>query len=503
MRKSKIALYIALLAIIIGGAPYFTGYLVETKFQDVVRVLSDMDSTSVVIVKYDRGWRKSFAQTRVTFSGVYSDAFVDSLSSLDPQQKNDLKAGGFSILLNHDIRHGPFVQVKDGDWSDWRFALATFHSQVFLTDAAKETLKQLIGHSTLIDINGEMTIEGAVNIAFKGAPLKWQAAGTEALNWKGMHGKWHLSRNMKHFKAEMMFPGITFESSNGNFSFDDVVIRNDQHRSQEGLWLGEVSGQIQTMAVTDKADPTQNASFTSMTLGSQSDSKAGLVDGSGTITISQVSIAGKQFGPFTLVMSMKNIQAVFVKAVIEASKSLQDPANQPVVAQKLMMMIPELLKHRPMFSIDNISLTTTEGELKANLNFAVGGPEITDINNVQQIVSSISAKANAVFPKLILQDILTQQYTQKANTANQLAAQSNQKQLTDEEITQQVAQQVQQSISQAVTEGYLIEKDNLYTAEWEFSQNQFKVNGKPMALPTTTPGAAPAVPSVPPVPSAF
>jgi hypothetical protein len=59
MTTRKIILYVALLAIILGTAPFVTGYLVEAKFNDVVKVLSDIQSmpVSIKVTEYKRGWR--------------------------------------------------------------------------------------------------------------------------------------------------------------------------------------------------------------------------------------------------------------------------------------------------------------------------------------------------------------------------------------------------------------------------------------------------------------
>ena len=51
MSIRKILLYVALLAIIIVGAPFVTGYLAEVKFKEVTKVMSELDSVSIEVVK--------------------------------------------------------------------------------------------------------------------------------------------------------------------------------------------------------------------------------------------------------------------------------------------------------------------------------------------------------------------------------------------------------------------------------------------------------------------
>ncbi|HSF70915.1 MAG TPA: DUF945 family protein, partial [Methylotenera sp.] len=126
--KRKIGIYVVLIAIIIGAAPYLVGFLVETRFKDVARVASELESTKIEVVEYHRGWRKSHALTRITLSGK----FVDGIHASFPG-KSTVSVGSpktLNILVTHDIRHGPFVQQKDGDYTNWAFALATIHSSL-------------------------------------------------------------------------------------------------------------------------------------------------------------------------------------------------------------------------------------------------------------------------------------------------------------------------------------------------------------------------------------
>src|SRR5690242_3582067 len=104
----KIVLYAILVVVIIGGLPYLTGILVENQFKDVISMLEEIDSVpaSIKLIDYQRGWRKSTAKTQVT---IYN---------------NRNKQTQFVLMLEHDIRHGPFVQIRDNDYRDWHFARA-------------------------------------------------------------------------------------------------------------------------------------------------------------------------------------------------------------------------------------------------------------------------------------------------------------------------------------------------------------------------------------------
>lgn len=477
MSARKLLLYVALLAIIIGGAPYITGYLAEAKFKEVVKVISDIDSGSIEVVKYERGWRHSFAQTKITFSSSYSESIIKLMSGLEPSQKEALEKAGVSILLDHEIQHGPFVQAKQGDWKNWRLALAAFHSQVLLSHEVKEILEKVIGQAKLIDIHGQISIEGAVQVSFESLPITLKADNAEYFNWKGGAGDWKLSRDMKSFDVRFNFPGVMSQITGKTFSFEKISGHYDEHKSPEGLWLGMIKFGMDSITVKDAITPANNLMLTNFTIDSQSGSHSGLIAATGNMAIQEIKVGDKSFGPFTVESSLKKVDGHFLKALMDFSKNARkaSPSMQAEMVQQLTGQIANLLKNRPELDVDKIILKTPEGEVDADLHFAIGGEKASNINNTTEIVKSISAQANAIFPKPILVEILMKQFDNSST--------NTEPGVTPEQLKQQATEKVNATIATALKDGYLVEEGDNYVAKWEFSEGQFKVNGKPMAFP--------------------
>lgn len=486
MNVRKLLLYVALLAIIIGGAPYITGYLAEAKFKEVVKVISDIDSGAIEVVKYERGWWHSCAQTKISFPSSYAESFVKLVSGLESSQQEALRKSGLSVLLDHEIQHGPFVQIKQGDWKNWRLALAAFHSQVLLSDEIKQILEKVLGQVKLIDIQGQISIEGAVQVNFDSLPIKLVADNIEYFDWKGGKGDWQLSRDMKDFKMTFAFPGVMGKMAEKTFSLDQISGHHDEHKSLEGLWLGIIKLGVESITVQDAVVPANNIVMTKLAIDSQSGSQAGLVKASLNAQIQKIKIADEVFGPFIFESSAEKIDGNFLKSIMDFSKNARKaaPNVQAEMVQQLTSKIPNLLKNRPALNIDKIILKTPNAEVRADLHFAIGGENANNINNTAQIIQSIFAKANAILPKSNVMEVLMKQFNTPSTEPN----------VTPEQHKQEVADKVNSALSTALKEGYLLEKDNNYLVDWEFSEGQFKVNGKPMAFPQTAIG----VPSTPP-----
>jgi len=498
MNRRKIVLYIALLAIIIGGAPYFTGYLVETKFKDVVKVTSEFGLLNITVLEYDRGWRKSYAKTRVTLRGKFLQKIVSAMEAdVNNQEKGAPNAAlpQLSVVLEHEIRHGPFVQLKDKDYKDWLFALAAIHSKLFLTKENKEILISELGQTELFNLKGEITIEGVVHVALQGRPLTLKEAdGKERMFWKGMQGKWQLSRDMKYLQGELLLPGFDFDWDGARYYGEEIAFKIDRFRTPEGLWLGKGTLGMQRLTIKEDQEPSPYLSIAGLLAGSVSDTENGMLDSATNLRIEQIKYAGKTYGPINCAMTVKNIETYVAKIFLELVKkvSLSTEQGQQVdYKQVLKGLIPELLKTRPEITVEGMSVHTDQGDIKGFLNFAIGGPQANDINHPAQIIQSIAAKTNITFPKVFLRDVLTAQYTSNARAIKMVEAQQQGKTVTDEEITQQVSKDVDASITAELAKGTLIEKDQNYVVEIQFQQGKLTINGKLIALPSFTPLPSP------------
>jgi uncharacterized protein YdgA (DUF945 family) len=478
----KIAIYVVLLAIIIGGAPYFTGYLVETKFQDVVRVASEFDSMNVQVVEYKRGWRKSMAKTRVTLQGKYLQKFMSAIQTpnTNPGQRT------LTIMLEHEIRHGPFVQLRDGNYKDWAFALATFHSSLFLTDEAKKLLTAEIGDPNLLAMDGEITIEGAVKATVVGKPIKIKQADKEVTLWQGVHGEWSVTKDMKHLRIETIAPGFNFEWGNKHYYGEQIIIKTERQKSPEGLWLGKSTFNLQTMKITDQ----QNHSIDLVALNTAGvlNITNGMAEVSGSLNLEKMTYQNKAYGPINGTLTINNLDPQIVKILLDnAQKTLMGEAPSQSNSQLIAMLIPQLLKTRPQFNIDDFTIGTAQGEFKGFLHFTIGGPDAFQMSDMLKVLKSIVASSNMLIPKPLLREVLTYQYTDRLRSQNVPA------QLTEEQINQQVSREVDESIAKQLRDGIIVDQGNNYLIEVGVENGVFTVNGKTMQNPMSPVVQPPAV----------
>ncbi|MGE3318962.1 MAG: YdgA family protein [Candidatus Berkiella sp.] len=487
----KIVIYLILLLIVIGAAPYLIGFLVETRFKDIVQVASELESTKVELVTYNRGWRHSTAETRVTLSGKFVEGFHAGLTNSKEAGKN------LNILIKHDIGHGPFVKLHDGGWA---FALAAIHSQ--LDDEAQKKMMKVVGDTDVLTIDSIIKIDGTTKAKIHGKELKIAENDKEHILWKGISGEWELSRDFKRLQGNMLMPGFDMVFENARVVGDDLVFKTQRFKTPEGLWLGTAQGDLQKLQLHIEKKPF--FSMTGVAVSGVTDTENGMIESSGTLRIELIIVDDKQYGPANYSGSIKNIAPGAMKSLVDITKEMESApeAEQSQYIEQIMALLPDLLKTRPEIVIDDLSVHVPEGDVRATFAMAIGGPDATDVHQIQQLIQSIFAKGNFIMPKATLQELLS------LSVRDPIEAQAKQQQppLTQEAIDQEVAKTANEMITKQIQEGAWVEKGSSLVMDFEFKDGRLVVNGKMIDLmqlmagtqsqgaPQMAPQAAPQLP---------
>ncbi len=458
--KRKIAIYVVLIGVLIGSAPYLTGMLAEKKFYDVISLVSEMETLPVKtsVVEYHRGWRKSIAKTQST---IYSD------------RGTYLKE--YHLVLNHEIRHGPFVQLQDGNWKLWEFAKAVVYSTLDLSDEATKVLQQEVGQTDILKLQSIFATNGLVDIMVRSPQLKLKEhEGTDRTAFKGMSGEWLISADMKEIKGSMLLPGVDIDVEGMQLFIDNLSYRTSLKKSVEELWPGSFEAKIDNLKLTlpDKQ----------FTLGLQGLNTQGSMDVKGVTTdfygncrINYLSIKDKVYGPIDYNNALLQIDTKLLKSFLTLNHQLETGGGlgaKNKMLQFWMTRLPDFLATRPQFTIDKFYVRTQEGDVNGYFHIEAGGPKANNLTNMAQVLQSIVAKASLSVPKVLLKEFLMQEYVNKQPPQDALPATAPDK----EALTYQ-------TLAKWVQEGMLIEKDQYYTTLLEFKNGKFVVNGREVDQP--------------------
>lgn len=227
--KQKLLLYGLLFFIVVIGVPYIMGMVTEQSFKEVSATLSSFDGFAVEVIEYERGIVSSKAKTRLTLTGGMIKKFLNVLEdevSTSPPNKQAPKS--LKVILDHDIRHGPFVRKEKGNFKDWLFVQGVLQSRLHLSDEAKKLLEEEMGENDFLQVATNISMDGDITIELVGKPIVVEEQDIEESVWQGIHAVWQISNNLQHIKGEVEIPGFYFDTEQSVYQGDGILLTTDR-----------------------------------------------------------------------------------------------------------------------------------------------------------------------------------------------------------------------------------------------------------------------------------
>lgn len=296
--KRKILLYGVILALIIVGIPYIIGLMAEQTFLDSAKTLSEFDGFTVEVVDYQRGIYQSTAQTRITLSSGVVHRFLSVLSkeaSSDPNSNQQAKQP-VSILFDHQIEHGPYIQKEKGNYKDWLFLQARLSSGLHLSEDAKKLLEEEMGEANFLRAETTITMESAIQISLQGWPIVVEEDGLSQPIWQGVNADWDIADEPQNITGNVVMPGFYFDTEQGIFEAESIRMATARTKSnKQTLWRIDDHTSIAQVRITPSNGATVRFLQGDLRLKSQKEGKANLKMG-----VAEVSVNDKKYGALQL-----------------------------------------------------------------------------------------------------------------------------------------------------------------------------------------------------------
>lgn len=478
--KRRIFLYGLLLFIIVGGIPYFTGMLVENQFNQLTDSLADNPNITLQNISYERHWRHSIAKTRVTLEGGLLKKLMQELGEEVNNQK-EFRNRPITILLEHDIRHGPFVQLQDGNYKDWEFAQAIVYSKLSLTDEAKAILQKEVGFDDFIVLDSMVSIDGEISINLKGKPIKAKEGDAEHIVWQGIQGAWQINSDLTTIDGQLEMPGFHFDIDGANYQAKNMVFKSESlHKVEEKVWLTKGNLYAEKLIIKQHGVPDMIIDDAKMSARVDVSLKQhNKLQSVMQCKIQTIKVDNNVYGPLTYTFRTDNLTTDAFKALMHIRNAMGVRANNSFLNfSQFQEQISEVLKSRPIFSLENLQLKTRQGPVLGAMQFAIGGPEAQSLGRIDLLLDSIAAKAKMSLPKAFVREILTSYY----KTAIQANWQQEEA-LTAEKLKSEIKVQSDATITEWETKKYVIPTGDNYVITLGFEGGQLSFNNTLMPLP--------------------
>lgn len=324
--KRKLFLYGLLIAVLVAGIPYFTGQIAKYRFHTFAQALSHPEHGVVTVLNYRSGWRKSYAETRITLTTGMLKVFLDELgqeSSKVPE--NFAMNRPLKIVLEHEIEHGPFVQRAKGNWKDWLFVQALIRSKLHLSEEAKALLEQEIGEKDFISVTTEISMDNDIHLSLQSKPIRVTENNVEHTIWEGVEGTWYFADDLKAMTGKMAIPGFYFETAGKEYWIEDLLLTYDSKHLLQGHAVGnpiiKKDNKLFINKITARSKNQHMLVLHSIAAESQSDEKE---HNQFSLKVALLELDAHEYGALQLDASLQNahIQHFTAKGVFQGSAVL-------------------------------------------------------------------------------------------------------------------------------------------------------------------------------------
>ncbi len=505
-----------LVVLVIAGlaVPYGTGIMAQKRFYSFVQQLDASNpKLNLTVNSYTRGWFKSTADVALVLSLDKKVKVIRPLTQTTlpiPGSDTKIQTHTLKTKLEEVILHGPILIGEHGV----NFGMALVSSKLNLAKGAEKEFNTSFtkasqvpeAHSTIL-----FKYFGKV-IAKIGVPnfklIMKDKKGT--VEWQGLTSHWTLNRNLDHVDGNIKFGGLTVESEKANVQVGPASFHSQTYEGYKNVWLGNATVVFPAIKVfTNKKPVFFTGGFKLITDSSVDDQ---LISQTIELDMKKLAVGGGIYGPASLSLELKNIDAEAMSELVEQVKALNNAKLQKselkLMSLGLLSVLPKLLDKGPSVELKSLTLQMPDGLITAkglvNMKKADGKAS----NPISGLIQRLSMHFNVQIPVPLAKRLLAvnaykrivkQQHAQHLTakqkalktlaatgakpdaqpTPAQIAAHSDQALKSPVEMVKAAHAKAEQQLQEWVTQGLIKQEGQLYQLKLEFKQGKLTVNGKP------------------------
>lgn len=486
--KKLFKIFLAIIVVILIGAPYFAGRILEKDFNGFIAHINEIGKDQVTVVgKYYRGFFSSTATTEITIKNSYT-----------------------SVQLAHFIKHGPVILNFNGWFSPTSYIPRGFNMGVInttFTGNIQKFVEMVYGKEPGYEITTAISLHGNINTQFNTNPFNKQL-GQGQMNWQGSKTFFDTDRELSKIDGSTSIPIIEYSetlapnlkqavkinnvkidfASKGylqdslNVNLDDIKLLNNDTTELD----------LQTYALVIKRQVTND-----------------ILDLEIKKSFKKLVVGNDAYGPLDFTLDFKNVST---KAINLLRQNQEQTVADNAVSDDIMLQ----------FLINKITLaatlkfTTPDGNISGKLDAALGDPKITAVTP-EQILPTIVVKQNIQLNKKILYKLLTQFAQNQIKNRevqfylkNRTSTITNPYTMSPEQRLSVVNAWVTKVVAALTVQKYIVANGDDYVVDIDFSNQKLTVNGlakaeadvgqlqgllevvPPPAVPAPAPAPAPA-----------
>lgn len=311
----KLTGLVIILAVLILGGYYGMGILTERTVKKTVEVINQSNGLFADIQQYKRGWFCSDALVKWRLH-VPERVVKDDDGKLQTTPAQD-----YQMEMPIKIYHGPIIYANKQLRFGMGFAQTVFpfpekYNQQFNELFSQDSEKPQLDLSIFVNYLNKSTVELSIP-SFKLTAKD----GNGKFNWMGMDSTTSMSSNLDKVEGEIEFDGAEFSKDDTKLSLGKVISEYDLHKTTTGLYLGQASFSLPSLAVVVKDQ--KMFEISELTLSSSSDIDDNLFSTHFSAALKSLFANGQNYGPGEVEMSLRNLDAEVLAKINEQANAMQ------------------------------------------------------------------------------------------------------------------------------------------------------------------------------------
>ena len=486
----KIIIIVLVFVVVVLGAYFSTGLITERTLRKNLSTLNQANGLSVVIKDYHRGLFQSTAD--LTWQMAVPKKVVqeaDGRSLVVPPKP-------YTFDMPLVVYHGPIVF----DGRHIRFGLGAAHGQLTLPESYTNEFSNIFTEqSTQPELTVKLFVTYLIKTYLEAEVPAFHLVTKQKnsqLEWLGMNSDFRFSPEKTRLQGHLILDGLRLTNEKIRVVLNKLASDYNVHKAENGLFLGEANLSLPVLQVNHKNQ--ENFALKALDLNTKSTLQKDLFASSFEVGFKQLRSDNKDYGPGSLAVSVKNLNAPVLAEINQSLNELHQADTVGNEAQKVLFSLlpnlPKLLEKGAVFEVSTLKLRMPEGDIDGAVKLVF--PVLTT-EGPMQILPKVEGEGHLKMPAAFLKTVLVHSFRQQLLRAhdekqlssgapadsnaevNALDKQDTAKALTLAELKQQAVQHADQKLADLIQVGTLQAKGADYTVELKLSSGRLLVNGHP------------------------
>ena len=485
--KKAIGLVVAVLVIVGGVAPYGFGIRTEETLTTLVQLAEALLDMPIYITRYTRGWFSSTAETWLALPPEIADAFRAYVPFV---LTHSARAEGLTVV--HRILHGPFpVGLRPGS------PMSLLPVQTILTsslvpglpgvsrDGQSAKARPILQVYTTVFLHGA----GQGHVFMPAFTFPPEAQPEADLVWDGLQGDVAVDAQVHHVTGAFQSPGLQLVRVDKKFAMRDAVMRTEVSAERRSVSHSATFVRVGSVAMTHRTDAQAIWAVTGAELRATTAAASGTLQAVADGQFATLRLADASYDSGTSHLELHRLHLPTLVRLLQEIRELwlDEPAltsfwGRLLLSEELARLLSDLARPSPEFLLTQVSLHTSDGEIRARVQVRVAGNRLLAPGSFSQLLQTIDAEAEGEAPAPWVRAITIAQVRRALRARSRLAAW-----LSDSALDVLATAITDQQLRSLVAQEYLVLDGNIYKSKARYTYGQLLVQGKPVDLPALAP----------------